>query len=219
MNRWRTRGICGVSIVLMVGGYLNLGAAPEQAAAPAPSVRSHDRDAIGRFTELYCVACHNSDDKTAGLALDALSAEDVSQNPKAWERVVRKLVARQMPPADEVQPPRRAYDAIVSILEGSLDRAAALKPEPGRTLAFRRLNRTEYQNAIRDLLALSIDASTMLPSDDSSHGFDNVTVGDLSPTLLERYLNAAQRISRLAVGGAGRSPRSEEHTSELQSPC
>ena len=169
-------------------------------------MRSNEREAIGRFTDLYCVACHNSDDKTADLALDAIRAEDVSQNPKAWERVVRKLVARQMPPADEVRPTRREYDSIVSILEGSLDRAAALKPEPGRTLSFRRLNRTEYQNAIRDLLALSIDASTMLPADDSSHGFDNVTVGDLSPTLLERYLNAAQRISRLTVGSASRSP-------------
>ena len=206
MNRWRRRGIWGVSLVLMVGGYLNSGAAPEQAAAPTPSARSSEREAIVRFTDLYCVACHNSDDKTADLALDVLSGEDVSQNPKAWERVVRKLVARQMPPADEVRPTRREYDSIVSILEGSLDRAAALKPEPGRTLSFRRLNRTEYQNAIRDLLAVSIDASTMLPADDSSHGFDNVTVGDLSPTLLERYLNAAQRISRLTVGSAGRSP-------------
>ena len=95
---------------------------------------------------------------------------------------------------------------LLSSLENSLDRAAAAKPNPGRTDTFRRLNRTEYQNAIRDLLALDVDVSSLLPSDESSHGFDNVTVGDLSPTLLERYLSAAQKISRLAVGSSARSP-------------
>ena len=94
----------------------------------------------------------------------------------------------------------------MSALAGSLDRAAAEHPDPGRTDTFRRLNRTEYQNAIRDLLALDVDASALLPADESSHGFDNVTVGDLSPTLLDRYITAAQKISRLAVGSPGRSP-------------
>ena len=94
----------------------------------------------------------------------------------------------------------------LSTIAGTLDRTAAEHPEPGRTDTFRRLNRTEYQNAIRDLLALDIDASALLPTDESSHGFDNVTVGDLSPTLLDRYITAAQKISRLAVGGPGRSP-------------
>ena len=169
-------------------------------------VRANDRDAIRRFADQYCVACHNSDDKTAGLALELLSAVDLNSNSEAWERVVKKLNTRQMPPADEVRPPERAFNSIVPVLEASLDRAAALRPNPGRTLAFRRLNRTEYQNAIRDLLALSIDAGAMLPNDDSSHGFDNITVGDLSPTLLDRYITAAQRISRLAIGSAGRSP-------------
>ena len=89
---------------------------------------------------------------------------------------------------------------MVSSLETSLDRAAAAKPNPGRTDTFRRLNRTEYQNAIRDLLALDVDVTSLLPGDESSHGFDNVTVGDLSPTLLDRYITAAQKISRLAVG-------------------
>ena len=105
-----------------------------------------------------------------------------------------------------MRPSSATYDSIVSVLAGSLDRAAALRPEPGRTATFRRLNRTEYQNAIRDLLALDIDASALLPNDESSHGFDNVTVGDLSPTLLDRYITAAQKISRLAVGSPGRSP-------------
>src|SRR5438034_1132806 len=83
----------------------------------------------------------------------------------------------------------------IAYLESSLDRAAALKPNPGRTDTFHRLNRTEYQNAVRDVLALDIDAKALLPTDDSSHGFDNVNVGGLSPTLLDRYLSAAQKIS------------------------
>ena len=148
----------------------------------------------------YCIGCHNSKLNTAGLALDALSPQKVDQHPEAWEKVVRKLRARYMPPAGLPRPDERAYNAFVSELETSLDSAAAAKPNPGRTDTFRRLNRTEYQNAIRDLLALDVDVASLLPSDESSHGFDNVTVGDLSPTLLERYLSAAQKISRLAIG-------------------
>jgi Protein of unknown function (DUF1592)/Protein of unknown function (DUF1588)/Protein of unknown function (DUF1585)/Protein of unknown function (DUF1595)/Protein of unknown function (DUF1587)/Planctomycete cytochrome C len=207
MNRWGTRTLGGISVVLLAASAMTSSTARQQAPPPSSAlVRSNERETIRQFTDLYCVACHNREDKTAGLALDAMSEEDVSRNSKAWERVVKKLVARQMPPDDEVRPTQRAYNSIVAVLESTLDRAAALNPDPGRTLAFRRLNRTEYQNAIRDLLALSIDASTMLPTDDSSHGFDNVTVGDLSPTLLDRYITAAQRISRLAIGNPGRSP-------------
>ena len=130
----------------------------------------------------------------------------MDRHPEVWEKVVRRLVARQMPPEGAVRPKGPAYDSVVSWLAGSLDRAAAEHPDPGRTDTFRRLNRTEYQNAIRDLLALDIDAAALLPADESSHGFDNVTVGDLSPTLLDRYITAAQKISRLAVGSPGRSP-------------
>jgi len=209
MSRWGTRSLCGVSIVLLAGSFMSSGAARQQAAPPSSPEGANERKAIGRFAEEYCVACHNRDDKTAGLALDAMSSEDVSGDPKAWERVVRKLVAREMPPEGEVRPSGRAYESFVSLVAGSLDRAAAEKPEPGRTATFRRLNRTEYQNAIRDLLALDINASALLPNDESSHGFDNVTVGDLSPTLLDRYITAAQQISRLAVGRTGRSPGGE----------
>src|SRR5204862_8337305 len=97
-------------------------------------------------------------------------------------------------------PDEATYDALVTNLEKALDRAAAANPNPGRTDTFRRLNRTEYQNSIRDLLALDVDVASLLPKDDASFGFDNVGVGGLSPTLLERYLAAAQKISRLAVG-------------------
>ena len=111
-----------------------------------------------------------------------------------------------MPPPGRPRPDAPVYEGFVSWLEQELDRAAREQPNPGRTDTIRRLTRTEYQNAVRDLLALDIDAASWLPADEASHGFDNVTVGELSPTLLDRYITAAQKISRLAVGGAQRSP-------------
>src|SRR5207302_5296418 len=115
---------------------------------------------------------------------------------------VRKLRARQMPPIGKNRPEERTYQEVVSWLAASLDREAARHPNPGRTETFRRLNRTEYQNAIRDLLALEIDSAALLPKDDASHGFDNVTVANLSPALLDRYITAAEKISHLALGAA-----------------
>jgi Protein of unknown function (DUF1592)/Protein of unknown function (DUF1588)/Protein of unknown function (DUF1585)/Protein of unknown function (DUF1587)/Protein of unknown function (DUF1595) len=174
----------------------------------------------------YCVSCHNDKVKTAGLALNTISAENVNENTEVWEKVVRKLRSRYMPPVGLPRPDESGYNTVTSALEASLDRVAAAKPDPGRTDTFRRLNRTEYQNAIRDLVAVDVDVSSLLPGDDSSHGFDNVTVGELSPTLLERYLSAAQKISHLAVGSPIRSPggdtimlppdlTQEEHFDEL----
>jgi len=161
------------------------------------------------FLNKYCVACHSTKVKTSGLALDALMAEPLTQHADKWERVARKLRARYMPPPGLPRPDERTYDAVVTALEAALDGAAATKPNPGRTDTFRRLNRTEYRNVIRDLLAIDVDVSSLLPSDESSHGFDNVTVGDLSPTLLERYLSAAQKISRRAIGTPVRAPGGE----------
>jgi hypothetical protein len=206
MNRWGMSVRCLASILLLVGGFTGSGLAQEQAASPPAPKVSSERDLVSRFVDRHCLECHNGDDKKAELDLDAVSSEDVDRHPKVWEKVVRKLVARQMPPAPGTRPTEREYDAVVSLIAGSLDRAAAEHPDPGRTGTFRRLNRTEYQNAIRDILALDIDASALLPADESSHGFDNVTVGDLSPTLLDRTITAAQKISRLAVGSPGRSP-------------
>ncbi len=209
MNRWGTLSLCGMTILLLVGGFMRPCVARQPDAPPSTPGGSNEHQAIGRFVDLYCITCHNRDDKTAGLALDAIGSEEVGRNAKAWEKVVRRLVARQMPPEGEVRPTGRKYETFIALLAGSLDREAAGRPEPGRTDTFRRLNRTEYQNAIRDILALDIDATTLLPSDESSHGFDNVTVGDLSPTLLDRYITASQKISRLATGGASRSPGGE----------
>jgi hypothetical protein len=206
MTRWESRDLLVVPILLLVVGIPGSAVARPQAAPSSSPGVAGERERVARFVDLYCVSCHNSDDRAADLVLDAISLEDVSRHPVTWEKVVRKLVARQMPPAGEIRPTGRSYDSAVSLLAGALDRAASENPQPGRTGTFRRLNRTEYQNAIRDLLALDVDASALLPSDESSHGFDNVTVGDLSPTLLDRYLTAAQKISRLAVGSPGRSP-------------
>ncbi|HBY60691.1 MAG TPA: hypothetical protein DEH78_12770 [Solibacterales bacterium] len=151
----------------------------------------------------YCVACHNAKLKNANLTLDPAGALDPAKQPAVWEKVVRKLRGRFMPPAGFPRPDERTYQGLITGLESSLDRRP---PDPGRTDTFRRLNRTEYRHAIRDLLALDIDASALLPSDELSHGFDNVTVGELSPMLLERYLSAAQKIARLALGRPARSP-------------
>jgi hypothetical protein len=206
MNRRGAWVRCLASILLVGGGFAGSGAARPQAAPPPSPTIASERDVVDRFVDRYCLQCHNSDDKKGGLALDMIGSEGVDRHPAVWEKVVRKLVARQMPPPRRSRPDDREYDAVVSSIAGVLDRAAAAHPDPGRTDTFRRLNRTEYQNAIRDLLALDVDATALLPADESSHGFDNVTVGDLSPTLLERYIAAARKISRLAVGSPGRSP-------------
>ena len=157
----------------------------------------------------YCLSCHDEDHKKGELALDTVAASDVARHADIWEKVVRKLRARQMPPVGKDRPDEATYDAVIASLEASLDRAAAAAPNPGRTAAIRRLTRTEYQHAVRDLLALDVDVAPLLPADETSYGFDNVTVGDLSPTLLDRYVTAAEKISRIAVGRPTRSPGGE----------
>src|SRR5688572_10592152 len=153
-----------------------------------------------QFLDRYCVTCHNERLKTAGLSLAQADVSKPEALPELWESVVRKVRTGVMPPPTAQKPPDAERIAMLTWLETALDRASAAKPNPGRTETLRRLNRTEYQNAIRDLLALDIDAASLLPGDESGHGFDNVIVGDLSPTLLDRYISAAQKISRLAVG-------------------
>jgi len=180
-----------VAILLAAGSFLTLEAQQSQPAA---------------VIKQYCLACHNDKLKTAGLAFDTVNIDNADQNPDVWEKVVRKIGARAMPPAGMPRPSEATYKTFLTYLETSLDQSAAAKPNPGRTDTFRRLNRTEYQNAIRDLLSLDVDVASLLPTDDSSHGFDNITVGDLSPTLLERYLAAAQKISRIAIGSPIRTP-------------
>ena len=193
---------CWMAVLCAFSVCLGVCKAQQPAAGELPQIAFPERAAVNQ----YCVACHNKTAKTAGLALDAINSDAIDQHPDIWEKVVRRLRARQMPPAGMPRPDEPTYDAVIASLEASLDSAAAAHPNPGRTDTFRRLNRTEYQNAIRDLLALDVDVSALLPGDESSHGFDNVTVGDLSPTLLDRYISAAEKISRLAVGLPSRSP-------------
>src|SRR5262245_14540254 len=182
--------------------HLRAGLVGLLAVAFLPQAAAQPRATIDR----YCVGCHSDKVKAAGLSLSTLNPDNPGENPDVWEKVVRKLRVRYMPPAGAPQPDARTYDALVAHLESGLDRAAVAKSNPGRTATFRRLNRTEYQNAIRDLLAVELDVSSLLPKDDSSHGFDNVIVGELSPMLLERYLVAARKISRLAVGTPVKAP-------------
>ena len=166
----------------------------------APVVASASE--VGDFVGSYCLDCHNEDDKIGGLDMADADVDSISDNLEMWEKVTRRIRARQMPPADAERPSEEVYVKVQSELERSLDDYAKHHPNPGRTDTIRRLTRTEYANSIRDLLAIPIDAAAMLPKDNSSHGFDNVTVSDLSPTLLNRYISAAQKIARLAVGGS-----------------
>jgi hypothetical protein len=148
-----------------------------------------------------CLDCHNGIDQTAGLNLELVSFDDVHSDGEVWEKVIRKLRAGMMPPVDGPELSAEDRAELVSWLETELDEAAVAAPDPGRKVAFHRLNRAEYRNAVRDLLNVDIDVAALLPGDDVSYGFDNIAgVSKVSPTLLERYLGAAEVVSRLAVG-------------------
>ena len=154
----------------------------------------------------YCTGCHNDRLKTAGLSLDALDLSTVGEAAETWEKVVRKLRGGIMPPVGRPRPDAASIEGFASYLESELDRAGAASPNPGR-VPVHRLNRAEYANAIRDLLALEINGPAMLPADEVGHGFDNIAGNlTLSPALLERYMSAARRISRLAVGDPSIGP-------------
>ncbi len=144
--------------------------------------------------------------KKGDLDLESLSRDDVAPHSAQWEHVVRKLRARQMPPVGKDRPSDKSYDEVIGDLTSLLDHVSAKHPNPGRTETFRRLNRTEYQNAIRDLLALDVNAAELLPKDDATLGFDNVGLANLTPTVLNRYITAAEKVSRLAIGAPLRAP-------------
>jgi len=197
-----TRSVLGWVGVLLAGvGCLQ--SAAQAPTSPASTSALSQRAVLNR----YCVTCHNEKLKTAGLMLDKVDIEKVSEGAPVWEKVVRKLRTSAMPPIGAPRPDQATYDSLATYLETALDRAAAARPNPGRSSSVHRLNRAEYTNAIRDLLALDFAADSLLPSDDSGYGFDNIgDVLSMSPLLLERYMSAAGQISRLAVGSPVTSP-------------
>ncbi|MEQ1897594.1 MAG: DUF1592 domain-containing protein [Vicinamibacterales bacterium] len=194
-------GLAGVALILST----SLLAAQSPARIPAAPPAAVP---IKAFVDTYCVTCHSQRMKTAGLVLENRDVAAMAQDAEVWEKIATKMHAGAMPPPGSKRPDGTAYQAFISSLEGALDKAAAADANPGRP-PIHRLNRLEYTNAIRDLLALEIDGKAMLPADDSGYGFDNIAdVLSVSPGLLERYLLAANKISRMAVGDPSMVPGS-----------
>ena len=209
MRSVRTGSVIAATCIWIVSVAL---AAPRAAGRQAPPAASATPVATRQalLTE-YCVVCHNARLKTGGLVLDPSALDDVGAHSETFEKVVRKLRAGLMPPAGARRPGNEALGGFTSWLEDSLDTAAEQSPNPGRPM-LHRLNRAEYANAIRDLLSIDVDASTLLPPDDSAYGFDNVSdVLGVSPSLQERYLSAATKISALAVGDVAIHPGSDTY--------
>ena len=225
MSTRRNPALRRVGVAALVAGCA-LASAPAAASAP-PAGGEVTSASVAATLDRYCVTCHNervvagrgaapsmlvSQLRIAGLAIDTLDVNRAAGDADAWERVIRKLEARTMPPPGRPRPDEAAYGEAIGWLETALDRAAAEAPNPGRRPALHRLSRTEYRNAVRDLLALDhlpkeFDVSTLLPADNVTSGFDNLAeLLFVSPATLERYLAAARKISRLAVGDAGMPP-------------
>jgi Protein of unknown function (DUF1587) len=199
----RTRPLVAVGAVLAGAVLLHATTLPAQNSAGVPVV-AHNSAAgqysVWRTFKLYCTGCHIGPRAPAGLNLQALDVGNLDENGATWEKLLRKLRNREMPPAGLPRPDEAGYEALVKYIEGERDRLVDANPNPGR-LTIHRLNRTEYANTIRDLLAIEIDVSDLLPADDIGYGFDNIgDVLNVSPLLLERYLSAASKISRAAVG-------------------
>ena len=187
--------------------------AQSNTAAPVSTHSSGQTSFTNRalLLDKYCVTCHNQKSATAGLMLDKMNLERAGEDSALWEKVVHKLRTRSMPPAGLPKPDAAGYDSLIARLEDELDRSAAANPNPGRP-SIHRLNRAEYTNAIRDLLAIDIDAETLLPIDEVDQGFDNI--GDalsVTPVLLERYQSAARLIVRCALGERNARPLSEKY--------
>ena len=186
-----------LAAALLLGAF----AAPGGAHAAGGQSAAAGQASAQALLDRYCITCHNERLRTADLALDAAELADVAAHAEVWERVLRKLHGRVMPPVGRPRPGEAEYEQLTSFLEAELDGAWNAAPNPGRTQTFHRLNRAEYGNAVRDLLALDIEVDDFLPADDASYGFDNIAgVLRMSQSLMERYLAAARTISRMAVG-------------------
>ncbi len=195
--------VCGAVIVTVGYWSARPAAAPqvEGANRPLESQTVRGSDPLRPLLDRYCITCHNARLKTGGLTLDGLDYTRVGDDADTWERVARKLRTHEMPPPGLPRPDKDTYDRATLLLETQLEAAAAANPNPGRVIVHR-LNRTEYTNAIRDLLDLDIDGRSLLPADEpDQQGFDNLAgVLSVSPRLLENYLAAASTVSRLAIG-------------------
>ena len=180
-----------------------------RAQSPAAAAGSPARELV----TTYCVSCHNPKLKAGSFVLDPAQADRIAGSPETWEKVLLKLRARAMPPPRSRRPDIHTYDAVSAWLETELDRAAAANPNPGRPADLHRLNRAEYANAVRDLLGVQVDGTLLLPPDEQAHGFDtNADALSVVPALLDRYLTAAAKISRLAVGDPTIRPAFERYT-------
>ena len=205
MVKRASKGLGAVALAAVCWTGVDAGS-PAQAPPATPPARPAAQDpaaaaaANSATIKQYCVTCHNARAKTGGLSLEGLDLAKAAEAPDVWEKVIRKVRVGMMPPQGVPQPDRPTREGLVSWLSTTLDRAAAARPDPGRKLVHR-LNRAEYANAVRDLLALEIDPAALLPPDDSAYGFDNVAdVLSISPVLLERYISAAGQVSALAIG-------------------
>ena len=165
----------------------------------------------------YCSACHNDQLRTAEVSFESLDLMRAADDAEVWERVVTKLRTRTMPPVGSPRPEEEGYDRMAEWLEGTIDASASADPNPGRTETFHRLNRAEYANAIRDLVALDVDVNELLPPDNfDENGFDNMAeVLTVSPALMDRYLGAARKIARLAVGEVPLGPAGQAYSVDI----
>jgi hypothetical protein len=200
--------IAGVVLFATSASRAVHGQSPAPAATSSIAAQSLAPDAERALVDKYCVSCHNARLKTGGLVLDkdAVDLTRVADRADVWEKVIRKLHGRMMPPQGMPRPDEATIDAFATSLETAIDRAALSKPNPGRS-PLHRLNRSEYAAAVRDVLALDIDAASLLPADDEANGFDNIAdVLKVSPSLLEQYLVAARKVSALAVGDRKTTP-------------
>ena len=193
--RWFSIGACALALSVTASGVQR-----------SPAITAFSPQQAQSVINQYCTTCHNQRSKTGNLELDTKDLAHLEKDVVAWEAVVRKLRTGMMPPKNAGRPDRATLDGLAAWLETGLDREAALHPNPGSP-SVQRMNRNEYANAIRDLLDLEVDVSAMLPGDSTSAGFDNVAdVLGTSPSLMQAYLSAGMKISRLAVGNLSVQP-------------
>ena len=195
-------------VACIAGATCFLSFEPAQAATQTTALNP-----VREFVNTYCVSCHNDRLKTGNLSLEKTDTEQVFNSAETWEKVVVKLRSRSMPPAGIRRPDTATYETVAAWLETELDRASAMHVNPGRPANLHRLNRTEYANAVRDLTGIEVDAASMLPPDQQAHGFDtNADALLMAPALLDRYLNAAAKIARFAIGDPTIPPAFERYT-------